>query len=251
MLYLLVDQIASWTDSRGRDRSPYEEFALLDAGARAALEDDGGRFIPWRIGVLTDDWPPSEHSKPVRRDKYSALPTTCYAVGHESAHRYFEELAPFWNEVIRELRLLGTGRMFVRDLFWHPDGRWCDMDHALASEILPGPALQLTRAERNGFSARLAEEELQQLLDVWWPRATGNIAGVVFRTDTSDEVDSELARTGTVSESMLRDITQLYCTTPTFDALGFAVLTEQSLWQQMLNRFGARNWVTGYPVGEW
>lgn len=247
MLRLMIEPLTAWTDSKGRIRSGLEEVRLLDASAGDLVELGTSGLIGWSLGIVSDDWGRPVHSKPLQGRQTGGVR---FAVGHEHAPEHLEELRPLWSQFLRWLGTRGRpGWLFLSDEIWVADQGWRELGPAIEEGVFGGLSLELSRTTVPGrYFIPFRPEDLLQLIDVWWPSPMGMIGGVCFTGDAPRDVAERVAQQGGGSAGDLPYVAQVFCTTSTFDELGFAVLSRAESWDSISRELEQRGWKDDTPV---
>lgn len=251
MLRLRVAAALPWVDSRNVIRSPVEQFTMLEDEARRALIAEPRPPLVWEFGVLTDSWERPQSSKPVMvgAEDGGDASVTCYAVGHELALEYQEELRPLWLALLKWMgERHATDMYFFADEFWTEDKSWLEFGEAVRRHLVSGVTLP-TRASAPGiYVARAHQVSLDSLLHTWWPSGLGMLGGSsVKRGQGKGELESLLMR-GRIASVDLTSLEWCFQTTTSFDNLGLIVLSRNDDWTELRDALMRRGWVDGLPV---
>jgi hypothetical protein len=253
LLRLELTESLPWVDSRNTVRSPFEEFRCIERSASDALDSGTlGTYALWNIGVLTDESEDApDSSKPTLFGEESSDANKIgFAVGHSQAQRLFQRLVPLWSRFIDDMTLSYPTVYLVSDRWRGPNREWLDLGAAALAGAL-GPVGSQIRATNRSltFSARLNQSQLRDLLSYWWPAAGGFLAGVVLRNH-DEEVAQRIARAGLVPSADLTNIRHVFQTTPSFDDLGFAVLSRGTTWNDMRSLLNNAGWRDAQPLDD-
>jgi hypothetical protein len=220
-LLLKVTEMSPWVDSRGRLRSPADEFSLLAHGVDPTFR---AGVVLWEIGVLAvDEAPPSSKPQAVvgPRDEV----TEAFALGGIGAEAANRALLSFWSEVLRVLVGNEGTRMFATDPRAAVDETGVDLDRMLR-EILNLDHIPHTSRKRRS-TLRLTTENLVQLSKQWWPSGLGFLSAVTLLPGTPAEVDEAIARDGEVTESEIAHVECLFETFRSYDNAGLGIISTE------------------------
>ncbi len=250
MLRLRLAKKTPWRDSKDVLRSPFEEFTLLTERARSQLGGDHAHdFVPWEIGVMTDDWDAPPWSKPRSINEEHEGGPNVRAVGSERAAELSCDLVPLWKRFFSWLVPTSGLTLLVSDEIWDQRGMWLPIGAAMSVGLLGGriPSVEPT-AKPNLYYGRARPREIETLIDAWWPSGVGVFSGFVFRGSLPRDAAEAIARNASLTITDLSHLTTYFRTSPSFDNLGFSVLSREVSWDGLRKRLESNGWSSGAPI---
>lgn len=242
MLRLMVKRKEPWIDSNGASRSPFEGLTLVSPDARDRLDNTlGAGLVAWTIGVVADEWPTPDASKPL-----GDRGTLRHSLSYEDAEAHFRILVPIWGRVISWLiQRTATARLFLKDELW--DGtRWHDVS-TLTGPFAERHRLRTWPTRKPGLiGLEAGQASARALIEEWWPSAAGFLAGIGFNSFDGDVV--RRLETGGLSTDELGEIDWVFQTSSSFHNLGLTVLSRDQFWERVEERLAREGLVHDTPV---
>jgi hypothetical protein len=255
MLRLHLAEIESWTDSRGRIRSPFESFPYLSKDSRLVLGREGSEFTLWRAVIIRDGRSPSGPFKAVRvRD--DANPALRYS-GERLGEDADELNSTFRGVLVALLRWIcgnptDPWRWFLEDRVWDPirDGtasrerRMVDLPNAVASGVIPDLGLQF-RSAGGTYVGVAPPSQIAAALSTWWPSHLGLVAGIrrgSIGLGSDSPRDPDIPA---IHDSDLKDVQTLLCTSRPFDNQGWDVAVRGPSWADIKKNLEGHGFASG------
>lgn len=226
MLRINFQESKPWVDSRGRTRSPLEQFRFLEPGG---AQTSTLPVTLWEFGILSDGRDTTHSAKPRRLT--SSLPPG-YAVGYQEALTLGAGLRWVWEDLVPGLAGESDTQVFLSEPL-EPS----EVFRTVVSELTRVPGAPET------YSGLLAPRALKFLLHHWWPSTLGVFAGVVPARNRDDAGDYETLRT-----TELPPFRHYFQTSSAYDNLGVAVLSPNTTWEQVKDTLRRQGWYAGRVV---
>ena len=226
---------------------------MLDHTARRALK--AGATAPvtvWELGIVSDGWEKPGSAKPIQVGGGSdgTGGATAYAIGSEAAPLHQEELRPLWRAFLNWLDERSHTHVYLlADEIWSKQGRWVEFGEALAQGAFGAAKLDAINTTTPGVYATTATlHQLSTVTEDWWPSGLGTLAGVSLRIDTDGHGRTRIMRRGQLSATDLPIVRQCFQTAPSFDNLGFVVLSHAESWRSIRDALEVEGWSDGKPL---